>query len=101
MFGRKTGVYSESTKLIFKRQNIIQDEYIFYPRDYGVRNNGKICNTIIKGRSEIMSEFTLDEIIFGMNTLPTEHNIKASLAELRRRGYNAYFDTYYNKWVLS
>jgi len=48
-----------------------------------------------------MSEFTLDEIIFGMNTLPTEHNIKASLAELRRRGYNAYFDTYYNKWVLS
>ena len=40
---------------------------------------------------------TLDEIIYGMNARPTEHNIRASLAELRRRGYSAYFDTYLDK----
>lgn len=48
-----------------------------------------------------MSIFTLDEIIFGMNSMPTQHNISASLAELKRRGYSAYFDEYLNKWVLS
>lgn len=48
-----------------------------------------------------MSGFTLDEIIFGMNTMPTPHNITASLAELRKRGYSAYFDTYQNKWILA
>ena len=48
-----------------------------------------------------MNNFTLEEIIFGMNTMPTDHNIKASLAELRRRGYNAYYDTYLERWVLT
>ena len=48
-----------------------------------------------------MDTFTLDQIIFGMNTRPTKHNIKASLAELKRRGYSAYFDTYLDKWVLA
>ena len=48
-----------------------------------------------------MNMFTLDEIIYGMNARPTPHNIKASLSELRKRGYDAFFDTYQNKWVLS
>jgi len=48
-----------------------------------------------------MSTFTLDQIIYGMNTRPTKHNISESLAELHRRGYSAYFDSYLNKWVLS
>jgi len=48
-----------------------------------------------------MDAFTVDEIIFGMNTRPTDHNIRISLAELRRRGYNAYYDTYLERWVLT
>lgn len=48
-----------------------------------------------------MSGFTLDEIIYGMNTRPTPHNIRISLAELRKRGYDAFFDTYDNKWKLA
>lgn len=48
-----------------------------------------------------MSGFTLDEIIFGMNARPTPHNIRTSLSELRKRGYDAYFDTYFEKWVLA
>jgi len=47
-----------------------------------------------------MDNFTLDEIIFGMNQRPTAHNISESLKELRNRGYNAIWDTYQNKWVL-
>ena len=48
-----------------------------------------------------MSTFTLDQIIFGMNQHPTEHNIRESLIELRRRGYNAVWDTYENRWILT
>ncbi len=48
-----------------------------------------------------MEYYTLEELIYGMNTRPTKHNISESLAELHRRGYSAYFDTYLNKWVLS
>ena len=48
-----------------------------------------------------MNTFTLDQIIYGMNQRPTTHNIKASLRELRRRGYNAVWDTYLNRWILT
>lgn len=48
-----------------------------------------------------MEHYTLEELIFGMNARPTAHNIKTSLAEIRRRGYNAYYDTYLERWVLS
>ena len=47
-----------------------------------------------------MSNFTLDEIIFGMNAHPTSHNIRVSLGELKRRGYYAVWDSYQNRWVL-
>jgi len=47
-----------------------------------------------------MNTFTLDQIIFGMNQRPTAHNIRESLCELRRRGYNAVFDTYQDRWIL-
>lgn len=48
-----------------------------------------------------MSIFTLDEIIYGMNTHPTTHNIRESMSELKRRGYSAFFDTYLNRWILA
>ena len=47
-----------------------------------------------------MGDFTLQELINGLNTRPTEHNVKVTIAELRRRGYNAVYDTYLEKWVL-
>lgn len=47
-----------------------------------------------------MSHFTLEELVQGINTRPTPHNIKTTLAELRRRGYNAVYDGYLEKWVL-
>jgi len=43
---------------------------------------------------------TLDEIIYGMNQLPTEHNIRTSLQELRQRGYTAVWDSYLDRWIL-
>ena len=47
-----------------------------------------------------MSNFTLDEIIFGMNARPTSHNVRVSLGELKRRGYYAVWDSYQDRWVL-
>ena len=47
-----------------------------------------------------MEGLTLDAIIFGMNQLPTAHNIRESLRELRRRGYNANWDEYLQRWIL-
>ena len=44
---------------------------------------------------------TLDEIIYGMNHHPTAHNIRSSLQELRLRGYNAVWDGYLNRWILT
>ena len=60
-----------------------------------------IISCDVEQEDQAMSMFTLDEIIYGMNQRPTEHNIRVSMSELKRRGYSAFFDTYLNRWILS
>ena len=47
-----------------------------------------------------MEYLTLDEIITGMNMNRRQSNIRASKAELRKRGYSANYDTYRDVWYL-